>query len=679
MPARKTPEYYREYRQRRKAAQNPVSSGSNRASKFERAQFIAWDGEGFNTDTEIDEFTHEHKFVLFANSLGKHIAISAEQTYLSTVDCCELLLETAREHPRAIHVVYGGSYDMNHILKDLPKESVEQLARFGDCTWNGYYIRFLPRKSLFIQKGENSVTLWDVIGFFQMSFVQAITQWLGKDYADLPLIAKGKSNRTEFNDADMPFMIRYNDAELRALVLLMESFHYAVKSLGLKLARWDGAGAVAAAIYAQKDFKKHLGKQPAAVEDAARYAYFGGRFELGQYGAQERNVYGYDINSAYPAVFRDMPSLASGLWRKISVPVPSDISDFSLVRIRWSLPGIRFGPFPYRDIQGLVLFPETGENWVWGVELNAYLNTIPDRPDWTVELLECWRFESSSDAKPFHWVQEYYDERQRIVAGQSELPYGCQMVIKLGLNSLYGKTAQSLGWTEEKPNVPPYHNLCYAGFITAATRAKLWRAAMHAPDHIVMLATDGILSTCELPVEVAQEKVLGLWERTDYNYVMAIQSGVYILRKGEQYIFRKRGIDTQGNIADFVQQVLKHWGNRKEIYKKMRVPQMRLIGLKSAAVSDKFFRRWGCWFSSPHDLLMQPGPQTKRIADPASKNRRPGKGLVHTVPTQNVLYDYSGLASTPYYRPWDNDTERDNWQWDDPEEIKEILDYADTI
>lgn len=684
MPGTKDAAYWRAYRAKRKAGGSPVRSGSEKRSKFEKGEFIAWDGEGISSGAMIDPQTPAHDFTLFANSLGDSLTPRHGESRLSTIPCFELLLSTARRHPDAIHVIYAGGYDMNHILRDLPREHATELAKHGDCFWEGYSIEFFPRKHLKIVKGKQSVILWDVFGFFQMSFVRAVEQWLGADYPDLPLIREGKSLRGEFTPDDTAFLQRYNDAELRALVLLMEQFRDAVGSLDLTLSRWNGAGAVAAAIYSRESFKAHLGHQPAPAEEAARHAYFGGRFELGQYGVHAGGCYGFDINSAYPSVFRDMPSLSHGVWRQVFRPDPATLPDFALVRLRWSIPGIRFGPFPYRDVAGLVLYPTTGANWVWGCELRAFLAMVPDRPDWDIDIAEAWIFTPTTIAKPFQWVQRYYDERQRIVQGISDLPYGSQMVIKLGLNSLYGKTAQSIGYNFETKRKPPYHNIFYAGYITAMTRATLWRAAMTAPESIVMLATDGILSLTPLPVDISTTKELGKWEQTEYDFLLAIQSGVYITGKGGKYTFRKRGIeissdakDAQQGIRDFITRAKKHWGNRVDIYNGLSVPQSRLIGIKSAVTSDAFWQRWGCWYHHDHILMMQPGGNTKRITDRQSPNRKPGKGLVWTEPADNYGYEHQGLFSTPYERPWDVESEdeyRDGWQWDDLNIIGEMQD-----
>jgi hypothetical protein len=673
-----TAEYMREYRAKRKLANDPVARGSksgngHRETKFERAEFIAWDGEGITSDIPIDDSTNEHYFIMLANSVGD--CIRAEQKRLGTLACFRMLLDCAMRYPRAIHVVYGGSYDMNCMLYDLPRNKATELAKEGSVIWKGFFIQFYPRRSLTIRYRGVSITLWDVVGFFQMKFEKAVVQWLGKDYPGLAIISEGKLKRTEFQHADLDFMQKYNNAELEALVQIMQRFHNAVDSLGLCLSRWDGAGSIAAAILKKKGFKKSLPPEtPQAVELAARHAYFGGRFELGQYGIHEGESYGYDINSAYPSVFRTMPNLSVGRWTKIdtaSANACRRITPFSLVHIRWNLPRIRYGPFPYRNHNGLVIYPVNGENWVWGSEYLAYLDTIPDRPDWEVELVEAWVFTPYTKELPFEWVDEYYHQRQEIVNGTSNLPYGAQMVLKLGLNSLYGKTAQSLGYQPERQKLPPFHCLLYAGYITATTRAMLWKATMQAPDSIIMLATDGILSTTPLDLPISSNKELGYWEKSEYDLICAIQSGVYITGHKGEYKFKKRGLDSDDDVSVFLNGVKRHWADKDSTYTKLNVPQTRLIGLKTAISSDEFWNRRASWYHHSHQLLMHPGPQTKRLPDKKSPHMQPDTGLVQTIPMMNILYTFGKVMSKAYERPWD----REKWRWNDEEELHEVTDF----
>src|SRR5215831_15511989 len=81
--------------------------------------------------------------------------------------------------------------------------------------------------------------------------------------------------------------------------------------------------------------------------------------------------------------------------------------------------------------------------------------------------------------------------------------------IKLCLNSLYGKTAQSIGGSEHEP--PMTACPWYAGAITAGTRRAVLEAALHAPNDVVQFMTDGVHFTRPVP-ELVLGKNLGEWE-----------------------------------------------------------------------------------------------------------------------------------------------------------------------
>ena len=75
-------------------------------------------------------------------------------------------------------------------------------------------------------------------------------------------------------------------------------------------------------------------------------------------------------------------------------------------------------------------------------------------------------------SRPLAFIRGLFDERARIVANDKNDVRG--QVIKLGINSVYGKFAQKSG----KPGEPPaYACLWYAAAITAGTRRKLMEAA----------------------------------------------------------------------------------------------------------------------------------------------------------------------------------------------------------
>lgn len=646
-------EYMREYRQRRKARGNAVPRGGKArgktATKWRNGEFIAWDGEGINTGEMIDASTPAHRMTLFANSLGDSIS---NRNGLATGAILELLLETNEQYPGNIHVIYGGTYDLIHALYDLPLDTLKELADDKETSYGPYRLRYIPRKSFYVRDVRNgrAMTLWDVIGFFQSSFVDTIRKWLGADYNDLEMIASGKALRGEFADVDTDYIESYNNAELRALVAICEKLRESVASAGLVLSRWDGAGAVAAAIYKKHGIKDHLGEIPEAVEQAARHAYFGGRIECLQFGYSREHIYHYDINSAYPAAMVNLPSLTHGEWVSMPWlnPIPDSYETLAIARVSWSVTDV-VGPFPFRYENGTIHYPQIGAGWYHAPEVAAALECA----NGTITVHEVWEWIPSTDEKPFAFIAEYFERRKKLIAGEIQGPAGLEKVIKLGLNSLYGKLAQNAGYDPDKGITPPYHSIIYAGMITSATRAKLYRAAMQSPENIVMLMTDGIVSRVPLALDCPNEKVLGKWEQSFYDEFVSVQSGIYANRTREQWLTHSRGVE-RARLDDggFIAGILAAWSESARDAK-MAMPSSVMVGLKKAAINDDWYKRRGAWTTGTRVVDLEPSPVGKRRRADYG-NQSPRKGLVQTEPNDNLAWIFgSNVLSFPYVRPWD--------------------------
>jgi hypothetical protein len=695
----------------------PRASGKMK-STFDRGLFVSWDGEGENKPNGRPDCI-EHKYTLLSNNYGESIY---NPEGLSTEECFKLLCDSALTHKHAIHVIYAGSYDINCMLRDILPHKLATLITEGISTpikYKEYAITYTPRKSFTISRYRNprqlftknkkgkfkpdydvSFTLWDVIGFFQASFIETVEKWLGKDYIDYELILSGKQQRENFNVTDNDFIQRYNLAECKALTLIMGKLHKSLDALDLKVARWDGAGAIASKMCSKYDVKRALGTIDGAgawtktiyrpeLQTVFQHGYFGGRIELISYGRYQGAVHHYDINSAYPFIQRNLPALTAGKWKHINKVNLLKIPAFSIIHVKWNLNNSRIYPFPYRSaLQLKILYPAQGECWIWYPEVKsafAVKNSDLKYSTWEIDLLEAWTFTPSKESwKPYEFIDLYYERRQALLAEQktSGIPNGEEKVLKLGLNSLYGKTAQHIGFDVENGNIPPLHNLAYAGYVTSGTRAMIYKAVMTAPDSIIAIATDGIFSTTPLKVEVSDSKELGKWELKEHDGWVMVQAGFYwSISKGE-YKGMSRGFDKvkgEGNTPqarkkDYqrkmdaqVNAVLSGWKHKEgSVY----FPCTRFITLKSALVSDKWFTRWCCWYAMGYDRL-QEGKQsvmgrqlklstygTKRITDANLKYpyKTPDKGLFLTVPVPNYSPD---VISSMYELPWDENEEGD--------------------
>ena len=138
---------------------------------------VGWDGEGATVDGV-------HVYNLLANSLGRHIH---NDQGLSTQACLDFMLDCNTSS--AINVVFSGGYDVNMILRDVPKEDIQTLWRDGRVHWKGYRLTYKQRKVFSVARWDptkatmygKSFVLWDVFGFYQSSFVKACRKWLVDD------------------------------------------------------------------------------------------------------------------------------------------------------------------------------------------------------------------------------------------------------------------------------------------------------------------------------------------------------------------------------------------------------------------------------------------------------------------------------------------------------------------
>lgn len=681
----------RAYRARMKTVGHAVKGGKSghSKSKWENAQFIALDGEGesagemqrFEVGTEGKIYhAKEHLYTLLAASTGESLYNGGKR--LSTHACIDFLLDLSDTYSKGVFVIFAGGYDINHMLMwGFEKEQLQKISRgervefkFDDVV---YDIQYRSRKSLSLRRGltfvqdakgqikqkwESSITVWDVWGFFQDSFVVVIQKWLTKEWRHYELIKDMKLRRGDFANVEQSKINAYNAAELESLVAIMEKVRDAVAGLDLKLNRWDGAGSIAAAIMRKHNIREFKKPPPDELDTAIRCAYAGGRIEICKIGTHHGKVYDYDINSAYPSVNVGLPCMLHGNWlHGVGEPPPG----FTLVHCSYDFAdGLSFYPLFYRTDKMQISFPRCGEGWYWLPEFIA----ARDTPG-ILEIIEWWHWQPACNHKPFHWIEDYYATRQKWTKSiTEEWQKGGEKIIKLGLNSLYGKTAQQLGGTADK--APTYHQMEWAGYITSATRARLYTAAMLDSDSVIGFATDGIFTTRPLPVECSTTKAMGAWELKEPVPVgMTIaMAGVYWWHHADGgYGHFSRGFDKDSMKTPDT--ILNAW---KSGLAAIDIPMHRLIGMGSACTSKTLWEMRGR-FTEGFRTLRLDGKSNKRAACNVKKTK-PHLKLVDLMPTENLEYGYGAQAcSHPYPVIWLEDETTEDFA-NEKELIKELFD-----
>lgn len=570
--------------------------------KYLNREIVAWDGEGLN------EKNGDHTYVLLASSAGARM-VSREG--LSTQDVFDLFLEQSSE---PIHVGYGLSYDINMILKDFTEDELRDLYSHGRTRWRGYRVEWRMGKSISVAKGGKSFLIYDSLPFFQRSFVDACDEFLGKDWFMRDTIIREKANRGKFTFDEIVSISEYNDAELVNLVRLIQELRKRLYKVDLRIRRWDGPGAIAAAIYTKHQTKSHFGSETTGEQPATaiRHAYAGGRFELIRKGYSPKPAFQYDIRSAYPSAMRYLPCLAHGSWKHVVNPTRT--VPFGVYRVEVIDPvnhTSRPQPLWMRNKNGTVYFAEYSHGWYWTPEVDNAMKLGG------VEVHEGYEYTQECNHHPFQFVEPMYNKRAALKKAKD----GAQLAIKLGINSLYGKLAQQVGWSPGPPlKIPPYHCLEWAGWITSHCRAQVFNAAMLAPDDVIAFETDAVFMRKEIKLPVGER--LGQWDRTVYKNLTYLKSGLYWGEKEDgEKIAKSRGFNKETITRDDVHNALLVEKQGRTVF--LPAEQTRFVTAGQALHQD--FTKWREWITAPREISVAlNGKRIDRITEEAYAMRNDG-------------------------------------------------------
>lgn len=430
--------------------------------------------------------------------------------------------------------------------------------------WGNYCIQYMPRKKLTIidlsagrswsakdkrPEWNRKVIVWDVFGFFQKPFVGALQDAKNRDGSPIcppeivDRIAAMKDQRGAFAKLDDSAILAYCYEECYYLSKLVRDMLMNLERFGLTLNAFDGTGAIARAWMTREKIADYKTDTNLSME-IALMAYFGGRFEVSEIGYMGR-LYSYDINSAYPFIVSTLPCLAHGHFRQLEKDVNGLVTyepgKFGVYFAGSNTSG-RYAPFPFRiDDKRAMAQPELihpksvyyahgGKRWVWSNGNPAMSEVgiaIKHFGSDAIPLYDGWVWEPECDHVPFRMVPDMYRER-KILKKNGD---GMEKVIKLLLNSIYGKTAQSVGITINKDGsykLPKFQSFIWAGMITSGCRAMILDAIMQSDT--VSIATDGILS--RTPIDsLPLSGDLGDWEDDIVEDAYLFQSGVYTMLK----------------------------------------------------------------------------------------------------------------------------------------------------
>lgn len=576
-------------------------------------QFIAIDGEGRNRGKQ-------HDYYLMCASTGGYIESKRQ---LSTFQCLDFLLECGKSD--AVLVGFGLGYDFTKILEDIPDSALLRLFHKDTIgirdtdTGKEYILQLVVGKWLKI----NKTIVFDVFSFFQKSFVRALEEWKITTADKADAILAMKQQRGQFDKVDNDTIRSYCFSECELLVQLMEAFEQSIEPLGIELTSWHGPGALAKAMLKNQDMNQYRRVGYERIPERNRIfrsAYYGGRFEtidIGWIGKHARThtateretawqnrdrqstadqLYDYDINSAYPYATSMLPCIACGRWRNSNVYNPQYLG---MWHVRFSrgnghYPGsladpYKLGPFPFRFPNGTIVYPNHGEGWYWTFEVQVALTMT----DLTIDILEGIYYEPHCDHAPFNWIPELY----RLRAELKRAGNIAHISYKLVYNSIYGAFAQR---QFEDGRTPYWQTYAWAGMITSRCRAQILAACLQDEDSIISIATDGIL--CSRPLDLPVSDQLGQWEHHTYDAGFIAQSGIMMLQKDENIIYK-----TRGNSPDEIDwpELMRRFDDMGPIAS-IAYKTTRFMGIGLSAHRKKPRDFYGRWIPQEHNLSLWP-------------------------------------------------------------------------
>lgn len=648
---------------------------------------IGIDGEGYTLKSGKHRYTY-----MAACTSDELVSELYDAKGLKTKDILNWILALPGKPYRLVGFSLG--YDRTKWLEDYPNDTVyllhhpeERPGDWGpkDLRHGGFVLNMQSSKFVVDRvrkKGEKKGrgsrrVVWDLFRFYQSSFVKACRAWKIGTAEEIERIERMKAKRGNFRLISTAEK-EYCQDECKLLAQLAEKLLEAHEEEGLALSKMFGPGSTAELVLKKcKADEIRSGKDD---EEWVQKAYFGGRFEASHVGPVKGPLYAYDIASAYPYALALLPCLhpEHGRWvhKRITAQVLQE--DVACIRYRLGPGGNQaWGPLPLRLPDGNIVFPlESSGGWAWSVELRAAIKLHPG-----VEPIEAWVWQRKCVCPP-----PFRQEIKKLFLRRLELGKTTRgLVLKLGLNSMYGKSIQGVG-------SPRFRCVVRAGLVTARTRGMLLEAVMCAKDpwNVLELATDSVMSREPLKLpepihfgasgtdEKGKKKELGEWEEKNWP------GGVFLLRPGLRFPIGQNCRDT-GSVAarglgvrvlqENRRKVLRAW--HKIAMKSVYVQQPTMFhGARSSIrkvlgdvspwgeqgydyVRDASYGRWET--PEPRILSYAPGPKRQSYVTMPSGEIRLG------------LWHLPGVESSPYERKDDEEDKVKRGEQPDGGELSECL------
>lgn len=454
--------------------------------------------------------------LLCDNKSNIQLSKKLENVYPSDIDLFLRFL-TSHRFRNNHNFFYNLNYDINAIIKYLPKENLEELYLHTKTTYKDYELLFIPKKLFRINKDKQSYKYYDIAQFYGKSLEYNARKYLNKEKYLEEIDGAILGTSLEYWEKNLNKIIRYciNDCKLTYELgkLLNDTL---IKNIKLIPNSYISKAGIT------KDFVRKqvklfdITKIPRNALKYAFYSYSGGRFEVTQKGNIGTSTL-YDIKSAYPYTIRNLLDLDNGIWKRTNSLHEKADYGFYLVKVYVKYNYI--SPLGITLKNGINIYPIMAlPLYLTKDELLSYEKYIE------FEIIDGWEYFTDNKIYPF---REYIDKIYSLKNDVDKDNYEYN-IYKILMNSLYGCFYEkfiSKDKTDLTIKSGKLFNPVYATIITAKTRINLFLTAQLNPKKVVGFATDSILFKGN--VDIPTENKLGKWDLEIKGKSIVLRGGIY--------------------------------------------------------------------------------------------------------------------------------------------------------
>jgi hypothetical protein len=454
----------------------------------------------------LDTETVEGKIRVIADSNGDYLTVNNNSIALDKL--IDFIMR--RYYQGKWITLFNIKYDFDALLKYFPDENNREIYETGKTVYNGYKIKYFPKKWVGISKNRKNVNWFDISQFYKtLSLEKAVEMYLNPSIEELEQMKKLKANRAVlFEKYSQDEIINYciKDAEYtKRLADIFQEIY--IKTFNMNMSKPFSPASLAQTYVKMNCYIPKIRNFPSDLLETAYRAYYGGRMEITQRGTF-KSAYKYDINSAYPSIMRDLLNVENGEWKRVRKINENAEYGFykALVNVNFE-DNFILAPLPFRLKGDTIIYPN-GE-WI-GFYSKDELELLD-----SYKILYGYEFYPSFVNKPF---KKYVDTLYKLKVESTDRIQ--RDLYKMMLNSIYGKFAQTSGG-----KTGFLFNSIYACLITSKCRRILYN--LKDDYNIISYATDSVITNSPINNIKIGEK-LGEWKNEVKDKpAIVIQTGVY--------------------------------------------------------------------------------------------------------------------------------------------------------